>query len=318
MKQLLLIKHSGSIQLAHLYEHIFCTQVNKFFYDNHLFLRLDYALSGTSYNSGIICIELELYTKAALALANQVPTFNVTIDTASISIATKQLMAEEERPFDNTGHNTIIQALKELHELPWQDIDKMQQLDAKTIRRTPYPFYVAEGKSLQVSELTANTWLDVRFIQSHRELLPLFHKLAWLLLVNYRHTLADIYGYYSIDDSFVSSQKKVGLSNTFRVIPGRDTRIELSDNLKTVLSVVQDLRQHNGLIRYMAELRETSYYNHSDIAPNVEETYEDTLIFIGAEGWRQLATDENCDLLLRNMSIEIQSGREKVSQLIAD
>lgn len=316
MKQLILIKKSESIHLAHLYEHIFCTHITTLFYENHLFQHLDYSLVGKTYHGGVIYIDLELYTKAAISFADQISTLDIRLNKTTMSAAASELLAEVQAPLGGAGYNKVKQALKDLHRQPWQNIDDVALIDTKTIRRKAQPFYIVEGKSLPSRKLTVGILLDMNFARSHRELLPLFRQFAWFVTGNLQDVLANKYAYYSLIDAYKNTRQMIGLFNTFKVAHVHDTDVDLPDNLETCLKVVSDLQQHDSFNRYMTELRATSYYNHPSLAVNLEKNYEDTLIFIGPKGWQQIAIAENCELLLKHMSIELKFGREKVSEVL--
>lgn len=310
MKQLILFKQSKSIQLGHLYEHIFYAHIISFFRKNHLYQRLDYSLSGETYHHGVIFIIIELYTKAAVELSNYVPELNVEFNQTNISIAATQLLAEKERPFGGAGLESVQHALQTLHTQPWQSIDEIRIIDTKTIRKTAYPFYIAEGKPLPSKKLTVLLKVDPEFMRSRRELLPLFREVAWLIIANLQDTLADRYGYFSLADNFMVTKHKMYLANTFQVAHTNEAHME--ECLKTSLEIIKDLQTHKGFTRYVAELQNISYTNRPNLAPNLQKNLKDTLIVMGARGWHEIATAENCELILGHMSIGVQFGRHKL------
>jgi hypothetical protein len=316
MKRLILIKQSPAIQLGHLYEHIFSAHVDTFLYDHHLFSQLDYSLTGKMYYGGIVYIDIELYTDVAVALADAIPTLAIDLSERTISIAASQILAEKEEPLGGTGYDNVKRALEDLHKEPWQNIDEVELVDTKKIRKKTGSFYIAEGKMLPARKLTTSIFLDGQFAASHRELLPLFRQFALLITSSLQGVLADTYGYFSHDDAYKDRGTVVGVMNTFKVANGNDLEVDLSDTLTTCLEVVSDLQQYKAFGRYMDELREISHYNYPDSAPNIEKSYEDTLIFIGPKGWQKIATRENYELLIKHMSIEVKFGRNKVSHAL--
>ena len=174
MKRLILIKPSSSIDLAHLYEHIFCMHIEELFYNNHLFQYLDYSLVGKTYHGSVVYVDLELYTENAIRLANEVSTLTLTLNKKVLFTAMVQLLAEEEEPLGSTGYDNVKRALEALHKQPWQNVDDIELVDAKEIRKKTSPFYIAEGKARPARKLTTSILLDPDFATSHRELLPLF------------------------------------------------------------------------------------------------------------------------------------------------
>lgn len=317
MQRLILIKISPAIQLGHLYEHIFCAHVDTLFYKHHLFPDLDYSIAGKTYYSGIISVEIELYSERAITLSSAISTLAIDLNETTISIAASQILAEKEEPLASIGYDDVKQALESLHAQAWRKIDNIELIDAKNIRKKTGPFYVAEGKSRPAQKLTTGVLLDVKFARAHRELLPLFRQFAWLITASLQGVLADTYGYFSFEDTYKDSSTMQGVVNTFKVGDADDIVVDLPDILETCFDVVRELQQHNAFGRYMTDLRKTSYSHHPGLAPNIEKLYEDTLIFIGSKGWQNLASDKNYRLLLKHMSIEVKFGRKRLSRNLA-
>lgn len=315
MKHLILIKQSPAIQLGHLYEHIFYSHVDTFFCKHHLFPYLDYLLIGKAYYGGIVCIGIELYTKEAIALSSAIPDLAIDINKTTISIAASQILAEKEERIGSTGYDDIKRDLKDLHARPWQNIDDIELIDTKKVRTKTGSFYIAEGKPLPAKKLTVSIVLNAEFAKVHRELLPLFRQLSLLVILSLQETLADTYGYYSLEDKY-KNNGTASLSNIFKVPHGAGADVDLSDILQTSIKVVQNLQQYDAFERYMSRLHRTSYYDNPILAPRLERNYEDTLIFIGAKGWRQIATKQNCYDILKNATLEVKFGKDKVSTQI--
>lgn len=300
------------IDLAHLYEHIFCAHVTNLFYENHLFQRLDYSLTGKTYNGGIIYIEIEFYTKDALALVEKISEIKIDFSETTIYKGHAQLVAEAEEPLGGLGYEKTKQALSDLHNEPWETIDSLGMIDVKAVRRKAGPFYIADGKLIPARKLTTSVVLDTGFEKSHRELLPLFRQFAWLVTANIQNALCDTRGYFSFDD-FFKNEKKTALTNIFHVAGFPDIHVDVNGDFAVCLRVIQDLKRYEVFQKFTLELCKLSYYNQSNMAPDPETSYEDTLIFMGSNGWKQIATPENCELLLKHMSIELKFGRQKVS-----
>jgi hypothetical protein len=314
MQKLILIKYARSVQLAHLYEHLFLAQVNQLFHDNNLFLRLDYSVAGATYHSGIVTVDTEAYTPAAQDLLAQLSGLDIVFNEQSLSAGFTQLLAEVEEPVGSLGYDKVQQALVDLHEQPWQDVDKLEFLDAQKIRRTPYPVYIGEGKPLKARKLQITFFLDSSLVKSHRELLPLFQEIAWFMIANCRRSLSKAHPYYGSSDSFVSNSKKVAASAILKVAHGHYDGVNLARDLDLCLGAIQELREIFD--RYMADLRSISYSHDLDLAPSLESMHNDTLFIIGGKGWKKLATIENCELLLSRTCIELKFGHEKQSRSI--
>lgn len=317
MKRLILIKQSPAIQLGHLYEHIFAAQLYIFLYEHHLFSFLDYHLEGKTYYGGIVYIDIELYTDAAIALSDEILALPITINEETITVAATQILAEKEEPLASTGYEAVKRGLEDLHAQPWQNIDDVEIIDTKDIRKKTGPFYISEGKARPARKLTTSVLLNPEFAKSHRELFPLFRQFSWLITASLCGVLADTYGYYSLDDAHKNTRDTIGFINIFKVGNASDIAVDVKETLDTCLEVVHDLQHYDAFKRFMDDLRDVSHYDRSDVAPNIERNYEDTLIFIGPKGWKKTATDENYKLLLKHMSIEVKFGREKKRESIS-
>lgn len=312
MKQLILVKQSNSIQLAHLYEHLFCASVDTWFYRQHMFQHLDYFLVGRTYYNGIVYIDLTLHTDSATRAANQVSALDIRLDNEAIGIAASQLIAEKEEPFSGKGIDAVRQALEELHHRPWQPLDDVGVIDPISVRRKPGVLYIAEGKSLPARKLTTSIKLDAAFAVDHRELLPLFRQFAWLVTENLQTVLADEFGFFSFDDTFKSTKKRIELTNIFKVPNGDDAALD--DVVRSCKTLVQDLRRYNAFMRLTHDLTRYTHFHQSYLLPHPENNLVDTGILIGTKGWKQTATEANCSLLLKHMSIEVRYGRERVTR----
>lgn len=285
-----------------------------FFSKQRLFPYKDYSLTGRTYYGGIVYIDLELYSDDAITHTQAMPMIALNSSTARISIAIKQMIAEKEQLFSSTGYSNIVQALQDLHAQPWQNIDELGLIDTKNIRKKRGPLYIADDSHKAARRLMTHISLDAELIRAHRELLPLFRQFAWIITASLQDTLANTYGYYSQDDKYVNSKEAVSIVNTFQVAYAEDVNVNLHQVLDTCLEVTENIRQQKVFDHFMDELKQISYYDYSDLAPNIERTYENTHIFIGAKGWQELAKQENYELLLKHLSIEVKFGRNKVSQ----
>ena len=125
MKRLILTKQSLTIQTAHLYEHLFCMHITTFFDKNALFPQLDYSLNGKTYHGGIIVVDIELYTFAAIKIASQIAGLEIDINETTLKTALSQILAENEEYIESTGYEQIANALTDIQRQPWQDIDAM-------------------------------------------------------------------------------------------------------------------------------------------------------------------------------------------------
>lgn len=310
MKKLILTKTSGSIQFAHLYEHIFCMEIEQLFARNHLYAYLDYSLDGATYYGGAVVISIDFYTDKAMAMLRKIRELKVNFNEATILIAVMQIIAEKEVRFKVAELPKLKSALKSLDEQAWHDIDDVAVIDTKDIKKRPSVFTIIKGTHAPAKELKVSITLSLDKSVS-RELLPLSRQLAWMIIANLQNTLADKYGLFSEKDYYRDNT----LTNVFHVAHGRN--VDLSYIAQTSQDKITEMQRAKAFHQLLLDLRDTDYYNHSNIAPHPQDTYVDTGIFIGRQGWKRLATDDNYRLLIRNMSLKIIFGRQSINRMLA-
>lgn len=314
MQQLILVKQSRNIALAHLYEHIFCMHADQFLQSHGFFQFIDYHSRGFVYDSGIVLYDLEVYSPSITHLVKEIPFLTPKFDQKSVSTAATQLLAECEEPFVNTDTRDVTSALSALQSQPWQNIDELGIIDTKGTRRVSHPFYVAEGDSLPARRLVASIHIDPMFIEAHRQLLPLFRGLAGTILFNGEDVVIARSGYYSDDVVYKSTKQQTYRATIYKIAHGNEKKIvnleaDIIDYQKTVTS----LRRHKAFERVVKSLQANSYSYNAVGSVGFDANFEDTGVLIGSKGWREIATMENVELLLKHMSIEVKFGRKKVS-----
>ncbi|EDK72250.1 hypothetical protein TM7_0620 [candidate division TM7 genomosp. GTL1] len=155
-----------------------------------------------------------------------------------------------------------------------------------------------------MSKLEVSVVLDGKYAQSKRELMPLFLQLAWLMSATLQGILPGKHGVFSFDDGFRESKEGVGIRNIFKVAHG--TEFNIKELLSSVKEVVTRINDDNGFVRLTDRLGSLSYSDGSFDTPNIEKNYEDTLILMGTNGWREIATEYNCTELLNHTSVKMQ------------
>lgn len=306
------------IQLGHLYEHIFCMHMSKFFREHGLFPYLDYSLDGKTYHGGVIVVDIELYSDKAIELSTELPEASTTFNKDTVLLALSQLVAEKQEPFGSESYDVLEKALYNIDKQPWQPIDTVGLIDTKRQRRQAGPLYITDGAPLPAHKLITSVLLDTEFAKTHRNLLPLFRQLAWLIVASLQETIANTHGYYSFDDKYVSNTKTIAIRNIFNVANTREVDIDVTEVAETCTQTIKDLQRAYVFEKFLIELQNTSYYERSQLSPNIERTYEDTLILVGSKGWQELASEANYHTLLEHMSVEVKSGRQKIETYLPE
>jgi hypothetical protein len=312
MKETILIKQSPAIQLAHLYEHLFCSEVDKLFYENGLFPYLDYSLSGNTHQTGIIYIKLETYTELAKDFAKNVEHIKLTLSNDALSVAASQLIAENEFAYTGLGIAEVKKHLEALDELLWQDIDSVTTIDTKGTKRQSKPYYIDTNHPLPAKKMFFTLEVKESSIQDFRQLLPLIRLMCFLISDTYETVLSDKYSLYSLDGEFINTSKITGYVSTFNIPEGHS--IDKEEVLRTVSEIIRYISFYGGFKRFALELNDISHKSASSISPNALHNLTDTGVLIGSAGWRQIATENNIEMIVKSLTLSIRTGKEKSSR----
>lgn len=308
MKQYIVLKPSLSIQLAHLYEHIICMQINKILRDKKMYLYSDYNLIGKTYHGGLIYIEYSQYIKNRhIDIKKIISKLEIDFKTVVIDIAIRQIIAEKESIVWANNYDNVITELNKLHKEPWVDIDNFGIINAKEIRRKSYPLFLAEGKNPKTKKLSISMLLNEKLGKDQQFLIPLFRQISYLVLTNLENLICDTYGGFGIDIVFKDS-KSVKLTDTIRLA---SQGLAINENLVAITKdLISSLVNDGAVKRLVNNLSSMSYINSPDNTVNFEHNYEDTLFFIGSKGWKSIAKQNSINLLLNNSSLEFKLGNK--------
>lgn len=317
MQKIILIKTHPSIQLAHLYEHLYCTRLKELFYEHGLYKYLDFAMSGTTFDhGGLVEIDIELYTPKAIALGSELQHQKISPDQTSISTTFTQILAEEEFPVNTTGLDNVSDTLLALDQLPWQHIDDFDVLDAKTSKQQKKPVYIDYSHHLPTRKITTKLLLNQEFTVQHRELIPLFRHLAKLITFTVQDQLSLMHGYYYDEVSFHSKVHRTYLQAILKVANLNNDTVDLERDIKHSKHIVNKLRSTGAFDRLLRELKMTSYSERFWVAPNTYDNFDETAVYIGSKGWQRLATPGNLASILENTTLEMQFGPHKLSSTL--
>lgn len=307
---MILVKRHSSIQLAHLYEHLFCGRANNLFYENGLFPYLDYSIAGRTYHQGIIFIKVETYRSQADTLGQQIQALNIDTSKNNVTNAISQLLAEEEVLFGSLGYEAIKKELEELDKQVWQDLDEVGVIDLEDVQKTLGPLYIANGKALRARKLKVNIGIESGFIKNHRELTPFFRQISISVNANLRVGLTERFGYYSAESKYLNATAAIGMENIFHVANSQP--VSLESIIGMYFSELSYLKQCNAFERLLSDLKNISYTDRLNFAHSAESNFEDTHFFVGAKGWKDLASKKNCDDIMKHLLLSVSFGQKKI------
>lgn len=278
--------------------------------EKELFKYIDYALHGTTYdNGGLIEIEIELYTPEAVRLRQELMLLKVSLSEKNLSSSVLQLLAEEPYYIYFGDSDRIKAELDALDKEPWQPIDAFNTYDAKLHRPKKQLMYYTNKKHPAPQRIITSLTLDRDFAKNHRELLPLFRHVCKLIVLTSQDILSIKYGLYTNGISYKAQQVNAELTRD-RSNPYQISARVAADAQRDALSVLQ---ASGAFERLASWLRSVSYADAPFGAPDTQENYEDTGLYIGSKGWQLLATEENIVKLITHTALSVQVGRDKTS-----
>lgn len=309
MQRFTLIKQHPSVQLAHLYEHLFCDAAKSFLYRQGLFKYLDFSLYGTTYEQGgIIEIDAEGFTSNAQTSLQALTDLKILLEDEALHVAFRQIAAEEDYLLASRSHEAVKYELSLLNNIKWQYIDEFSILDTKSVRRSSQPLYLSNDRSRQPYRMTVKIVLESHASKKHRLLSPLFRQLVELTLPTIADQLSMQFGYYGEGDVFKDRTAKVDL-----LVYGEKKNIDLRECLDLIRYTIEFQIKKDAFSRLIEVLQSLSHTSNSPFVWNTADILKETGIMIGTRGWQRIATHENLALLWPHMSVEVQLGKQKLT-----
>lgn len=315
MKETILVKQCPAIQLAHLYEHLFCAEVDKLFYANGIFPYLDYSLTGNTHQSGIIYIKLVTYTDVAADQISTIESIGLPLTDESVAIAASQLIAENEHAYVSSGIEVVKEHLRQLDDIGWSNLDAVTSIDTKGTKRVAKPLFIDTDHSLPAKKLYVSIDVDEKFNHDKRHLLPLLRLVCFVLSDTYETILSDNFGFYPTEGAFKNAKHTVGYESKFNLPNGDDT--SKSDILKAAVDTIRYIYNHNGFERFVNEVANISYRHLPTTAPNALHNLTDTGIIQGSLGWHEISSMKNIEIILKDLTVSVKIGNDKISNKLA-
>lgn len=314
MKNIVIIKQSSSVQLGHLYEHLFIHSVNKFFYEKGLFKSIDYGVSGAVYENGLIIIDLSAYNDKAYSLLDEVRALHIDFQLSDDMVIKSlyQISAEESYRLCIPDSSKLVPALILLDKKRWDSLDSISSINTRSMRRQNKPIFLTNDISPTPRTAKTTIELDKTFANNNSDLLPLFVLLSRLLLFTITNNIAEQFGLYSGDiytrhlGEEVTSELLVAKVPELSSLNAEDIRDSARQTIHHILAT-------DIFTRVQSDLDNTSYLDRSCEAPDYELFAKGTGIIIGPSGWKEIATIENMQKVTNNMRLQISLGRQKSS-----
>lgn len=308
MQRLAIIKTSDNLDLAHVYEHLFCYAIENHFIHHKLISYIDYFYDARTYPNGLVHISLHLYSKDALAHAGHIAHLEPSFDEDTVNIALLEIMAEKQMEVSG-DIKELIRLLKELHKSPWLPIDEVGILDVRSSKLSPkaiklHSVPTDNFKTMKCEIALSNENLKLPSIYAQ----PLFNVLAETISNNLTDMLARDYAYFGYETVNLHEESAVSFTRCYRVhqeqIDSLTTEVEDCEAMvATLLS--------NGLIEKTHAYLTRANFSLPLEAPDALAFYEKSELLVGGQGWRDIATTENIETVLQSMSISLSLGRTR-------
>ena len=310
MKKYILLKPSLSIQLAHLYEHLFYMHLIKLLREKGLYLYSDYNFYGRTYYKGLIYIELEVFCESKLDFNKILQDLHIDFTEDNIAICISQIVAEKQSTLRGSSIEVLTNFLKKLHNEKWIKIDDYGIIDSKDNRQKPYPLFIPKNSGIKLKELKIAIKLAPDIVKNSHELVPLFRQFSHIIIDSLESIICDEYGLFFIKDSFKLNES-ASLKATLRI---GTLDFELNDNLLQISkNLIQSMLNDGVFERCIQQLSSISYEKNINDLIDFENNHRETMFFVGSKGWEQIATMKNIKILLANSSIEFSLGKKKIS-----
>lgn len=303
-KNIILIKHSPSVQLGHLYEHLFVRSVNELLYKHGLFKSIDYSLEGTTFENGIIRVSYEAYNNHSAKFLELIQNTRIDLgeNNSRIMTALFQMLAEENQQIGTSDIAAVTSELEKLDEANWENIDTITFLNANEFKNKKGVVYLSDQQADELQEVSVFIKINPESALK-AELTPLFVFLSRILLFTMGTQLSHEFGFYFTDLKTSQGGSKVEASLTATHEPHR---IEFNETaiIETANNTITYMLENDLLNRVVDDLQKISYLNNSSMAPNESRFIEDTGFVIGSKGWKEIATLENLRAITNSLSIE--------------
>ena len=310
MKKYILLKPSSTIQLAHLYEHLFYMHLVKLLQEKGLYLYSDYNFYGRTYYKGLIYIELEVFCESKLDFNKILQNLHLNFTEKNITICISQIVAEKQSILRGGSIKVLTDFLKKLHNEKWIKIDDYGIINSKDNRQKPYPLFIPKDSEIKLKELKIAIKLAPDIVKNNHELVPLFRQFSHIIVDNLENIICDKYGLFFIKDSFKLNES-ASLTATLRI---GTLDFELNDSLSQITKkLIQSMLKNNVFEKFVKKLSSISNKNNVNNLIDFENNHKETMFFIGSKGWKQIATMKNIDIFLNNSSIEFSLGKKKIS-----
>lgn len=316
MKRIALCKTNHSPVLAHLYEHLYCRALTEMFRGKGLIRDLDYYYEARTYGSGIILLDVYLYTKEAEKCAAGISQQELPLDDRSLSMGIAQVNAERHQRLVGDSVESIAQGLRKVHLQQWQELEHVGSYDTHAVHRNRRSAWYTDEITEQMFRTMKCELLLDEAVAGDRAIAPLFYLVSRIVEANLADGLIEVYGYFS-EGHASSTYTAKAAKEIYDFSAFTPVTSGLTDEIESCRNDIATMLQL-GLAHKMTAYLQGATYKHEYAVPNEIQVYEATGALVGAQGWREIGTQANIIKLLHATTLTLTYGKQKQSLRIGD
>lgn len=308
MKKILLLKQVDHIQLGHLYEHIFCTQLVERFRQKGLFAYVDYYIDAKTYYTGVVRVQLDVFTSQAENALKIVQNRPLRLSEDEISGALLQIMAEKYADVSTFDGEYIKSKLHAYHNKPWQELGSVDSIGAPNIRHSDKNFKLHDRSKRHFAILRQTIEFDNANIgKTAYDPIPLFVVVSKALRSNLQEDVASNSYCFTYDDTFRRATRVVEDINLYRIDKRQATK--LTTETETTRELLKNMSE-NGFVERLTEFLQHATLKGSFLCPDEEEIIRNTGVLVGLTYWHRINQDD-IRKMLKSITIDYKLGKSK-------
>ena len=265
-----------------------------------LLRQIDYFALGTHYSgTGLITIDIDLYTGEAVNLAYDLRQLQAFTDNESLSLAMSQIAAENDCTIICNDLDKLQYNIAKLNKNDWQLIEEIDQpLIISQLVEHKF-LYETDNPTTSISRISC---ILKQPPNTDTVLLALFYYLAFVI----HGTVSDIanvrLGYYNLSEYTEQISQNTSCICDFAALSNLADRTKLRDIYH---EVIRKMLEKAALTRISRRIKSFSYNDGKMNVPNIDMYISEIGIVAGEKTWQKLAKEKTIANLLNKMILEI-------------
>jgi len=296
-KKLELFKIVNHVQVGHLYEHIFCMELVRYFRSHGLYSYVDYNIEAKTYYSGYVYMKVEFYTKEAKKHIEIVNNLELNLSSDNINGGLLQIMAEKLVDIDYIDDDKVLELLESYANKSWQTIESLPKGLASPKAMTDESLVLSNRHKWRFGALRQTITLDKSHLDDkNAQNLPLFIMLSDILRSNLQEDIADSSYCFTLKDKLTENRRVIKDVNLYRIDKRQANK--LSTESEVTRALVSSMLKDGMFDRLIASI--------------VSSDKKPTIIS------KDLANKKDIINMLNNISINFKLGKSSETINLAD